>query len=162
MFAAPWRLSESGVALGFGQMRIPGVHDKQPAERSRAARRTAASDPAFGRLLAEATAAHDAPASAPLGAASAADAMLRIQEVDTATDRRARGRAIRHADALIDQLTELQADLLVGAIPVARLQALTAMLRVPRESLDDARLNDLIDEIQLRAEVELAKLGDSR
>jgi hypothetical protein len=74
-------------------------------------------------------------------------------------DRRSRGRVIRRADGLLDQLSDLQADLLAGVVPAARLQALTDMLRAKREGVDDPRLSDLIDEIELRAEVELAKLG---
>ena len=50
---------------------------------------------------------------------------------------------------------------MAGAVPAGRLQALTDMLRVKRESVDDPRLSDLIDEIELRAKVELAKLGNA-
>ena len=80
--------------------------------------------------------------------------------METATDRRSRGWAIRRADSLLDQLSELQADLLAGAVPAGRLRALTDMLRVRREGIDDPRLNDLIDEIELRAQVELAKFDN--
>ena len=142
-------------------MRIATTSCKQQADRSRATRRTAAGGAAFSRCLAEAAAADGASAPA-LSGVSGADALLNIQEVDTAADRPSRGRAIRRADTLIDQLAELQADLLAGTIPASRLQALTKMLRSQREAVDDPRLNDLIDEIELRAEVEIAKFGGDR
>jgi hypothetical protein len=137
-------------------MRITSIESKPTADRSRATRRTAASGTAFGQCLAEAVAADGA--SAP-ERASAPDALFSIQEIDTATNRDSRGRGIRRADYLLDQLSDLQADLLAGAVPAARLQALTDVLRSKREGVDDPRLSDLIDEIELRAEVELAKFG---
>ena len=139
-------------------MRITSIESKPTADRSRATRRTAAGSAAFGQCLAEAVAADGASA---LERASAPDALFTIQEVDTATDRRSRGRAIRRADVLLDQLSDLQADLLAGAVPAGRLQGLTKMLRAEREGVDDPRLRDLIDEIELRAEVELAKVGNA-
>jgi hypothetical protein len=142
-------------------MRIAPVHGKQPADRSRATRRPAAGGMAFSQCLAEAAA--DGAATPASSGISGADPLLNIQniqQVETATDRRARARAIRRADILLDQLSDIQADLLAGAIPAGRLQALTKMLRVQRESVDDPGLNSLIDEVELRAEVELAKFGN--
>jgi hypothetical protein len=137
-------------------MRITSTESKPTADRSRATRRTAAGGTAFARSLSEALAADGA--SAP-ERASAPDALFSIQEVETAMDRRSRGRVIRRADGLLDQLSDLQADLLAGVVPAARLQALTDMLRAKREGVDDPRLSDLIDQIELRAQVELAKFG---
>jgi Class II flagellar assembly regulator len=139
-------------------MRITSTQSKPPADRGRATKRTAAGGAAFGQCLAETVAADGA--SAP-EQASAPEGLFSIQEVESATDGRSRGRAIRRADSLLDQLSELQADLLAGAVPAGRLQALTDMLRARREGIDDPRLSDLIDEIELRAEVELAKFGNA-
>lgn len=141
-------------------MRIATVHGRQPADRSRAAKRTSAGGVAFSQCLAEAAAADGASPPAKAGV-SAMETLFSIRQVDTATDRRSRGRAIRRADTLLDRLSDLQADLLAGAVPAGRLQALTKMLRSEREGVDDPRLSDLIDEIELRAQVELAKFGNA-
>lgn len=139
-------------------MRIGPVHGRPSADRSRATSRAAAGGPTFSHYLGDAATA--SPPSAPaLSGTSAADPLLGLQQVETATDRHARGRVIRRADSVLDRLAALQADLLAGMIPASRLQALTKMLRVQRERVDDPQLNTLIDEIELRAEVELAKLG---
>jgi hypothetical protein len=140
-------------------MRIPSIQSKQPPDRSRAPRRAPEGGAAFGQYLAEAGAADGAAAPASAGV-SAMETPFSIHQVDSATDRRSRGLAIRRADTIIDQLAQIQADLLAGAIPPARLQALTKILRTQRESSDDSRLNDLIDAIELRAEVEIAKFGN--
>lgn len=141
-------------------MRIATVHGKQPADRSRAAKRTSAGGKAFSQCLAEAAAADGASPPATTGV-SAMETLFSIRQVDTATDRRSRGQAVRRADILLDHLSDIQADLLAGAVPADRLQTLAKMLRAQRESVDDPRLKDLIDEIELRAEVELAKFGTS-
>ncbi|MEX0815276.1 MAG: flagellar assembly protein FliX [Dongiaceae bacterium] len=49
--------------------------------------------------------------------------------------------------------------LLAGAIPLAGLEDLARVLRAHRGDVDDPRLADLLDHIDLRAAVELAKLS---
>ncbi|MBO32734.1 MAG: hypothetical protein CMM74_07125 [Rhodospirillaceae bacterium] len=46
-----------------------------------------------------------------------------------------------------------------GAIPVERLTNLAQLLKSKRQTVDDENLLKLIDEIELRAEVEIAKLS---
>ena len=62
---------------------------------------------------------------------------------------------------ILDKLEELRAALLSGMIPKAKLIELARVLREKRETGLDDELNRILDEIELRAEVELAKLADS-
>lgn len=140
-------------------MRIGPVHGRPASERNRATQRAGAGGPAFSRYLAGAATA-DPPSAPALSGLSATDPLLGIRPADTATERHSRGAAIRRADTLLDQLADLQADLLAGTVPASRLRALTKILRAQRACVDDPRLNALIDEIELRAEVELAKFGN--
>jgi hypothetical protein len=100
-----------------------------------------------------------APASATLGAASLAslDALLALQELPDPTERRRR--ALRRGHRLLDHLDELRLALIDGEIPLSTLQGLRGQLR-QRGDLpdDDPRLAALLGEIELRVEVELAKL----
>lgn len=100
-----------------------------------------------------------APASTALGAAPLAslDALLALQELPDRTERRRR--ALRRGHDLLDQLDELRLALLDGAVPLSTLQGLRGRLR-QRGDLpdDDPRLAALLGEIELRVEVELAKL----
>ena len=59
---------------------------------------------------------------------------------------------------MIDGLDEIRQGLLVGAIPKSKLAALVEVVREERDQADDPRLSALLDEIELRAAVELAKL----
>lgn len=109
----------------------------------------------FAQALERASA--KAPA-APAMAPSPVDSLLMIQAVDDATEGRKRAR--RRADAMLNVLDQVRHDLLVGAIPRGRLRELAALCRLERSQVDDPKLMALIDEVELRARVELAKWSD--
>lgn len=85
------------------------------------------------------------------------DALLAMQEVGDATEERARKQANAYAEDLLERLTALQNALLMGAIPKDSLMDLAKKIRAGRANVQDQRLNDVLDEIELRAEVEIAK-----
>jgi hypothetical protein len=80
------------------------------------------------------------------------DAVLALQGLPDATERRRR--AVRHGHALLDGLEELRLALLDGSLPPATLRQLARR----RGPLGEAQLDAVLDEIELRAAVELAKL----
>lgn len=59
---------------------------------------------------------------------------------------------------MLDQLEEIRVGLLTGAIPRDRLEALDRLVQENRGQVVDPRLGEILDEIELRARVELAKL----
>jgi hypothetical protein len=83
------------------------------------------------------------------------DALLALQEVDDATARRAKMRA--RADKMLDELEQLRTYLLLGMIPRHKLIELARMVEEKRESVEDPQLSDLLEEVDLRVRVELAK-----
>lgn len=87
------------------------------------------------------------------------DALLAIQEVGAVGEKEKRERALRHGQALLDQLEDIRLGLLSGSIPAGRLQEIGRMVSRKREATEDPGLNQLLDEIELRVKVELAKLG---
>ncbi len=85
------------------------------------------------------------------------DAVLALQEDDG--ERRRRG--ARRGHALLDDLDRLKAALLAGRVPGADLRRLAGRLADRPETSGDPRLDDLLAHIELRARVELAKLGSA-
>lgn len=90
------------------------------------------------------------------------DALLSLQEVPDSTEGRSKGLA--RANEMLDLLEEVRKGILLGAISESNLRNLADMARNQREkageSLEsDDQLREILDDIELRAEVELAKLG---
>ncbi|QUS40979.1 flagellar assembly regulator FliX [Tardiphaga alba] len=96
------------------------------------------------------------PAAAPR-AANSIDALLAMQGVEDATERRKR--SVQRGRGALDVLDELKISMLAGSITpatVARLRTAAADLKA---SSGDAGLDAVLSEIELRVEVELAKAG---
>ena len=95
--------------------------------------------------------------SGPSGVTSV-DAILAVQQSADATDHRSRGLMVAHGTDLLDRLEQLRQSILLGHVNKDTLQDLARRLRERKAGSDDARLNDLIADIELRVEVEIAKL----
>ena len=61
------------------------------------------------------------------------------------------------AEKLLDQLDELRHALLAGSISPAQLRELQDFVHLERVRMTDPQLAEVLDEIELRASVELAK-----
>jgi hypothetical protein len=93
-----------------------------------------------------------------IGAASpiqAVDAVLALQEVRG--ESAGRRRAILRGEELLDQLEEIRHGLLSGTLSRRRLIDLRRIVENERDRVDDPQLADILDWIDLRAAVELAK-----
>lgn len=93
----------------------------------------------------------------PAGSITSLDAIIALQSVDDATE--GRKRAVRRGHDLLDVLEDLKLDLLAGRIEPDRLKRLVGLLK-NRAPADDPILSEITQEIELRARVELAKLGE--
>jgi hypothetical protein len=91
------------------------------------------------------------------GPLATVDALLSLQEVPDATEGRSKGLA--RANDMLDLLDEVRKGLLLGAIPVSNLKSLAELARNQKGRLGDSKLEEVLSDIELRAEVELAKLG---
>jgi hypothetical protein len=89
--------------------------------------------------------------------APAVDSLLALQTVGDSRD--SRRRAVARGNTLLDRLDDIRHGLLMGAIPRPRLIDLSKTLRAERLRETDAKLQQLIHDIELRCAVELAKLG---
>ncbi len=85
------------------------------------------------------------------------DAILALQSVGDFTE--ARKQATGRAMNLLDVLDELKLSLLEGGLPKAKLVALMDLLQTRRDDTNDAGLEAALDEVEIRAAVELAKFG---
>ncbi|MDD3029637.1 MAG: flagellar assembly protein FliX [Alphaproteobacteria bacterium] len=95
--------------------------------------------------------------SAPSTVASSAgvSGILGLQEVDDALARASKGKL--RAEDILDRLDDLRLDLLDGGVSRDKLLQLAHVVQTRRAQVQDPRLAEILDEIDLRAQVELAK-----
>lgn len=93
--------------------------------------------------------------SAP-GPLTAVETILTLQNIDDSTSGPARSAA--HGENLLGLLDDVRDGLLAGGIPRITLNRLANAVARRHESFCDPKLQGVLDEIELRARVELAKL----
>lgn len=132
---------------GVGRVR------NQPAGRTNKSSGSGGGD--FARLL-EGESGESAPVSAgaPVGMVSG---ILAVQQVGDPLEGRRRAR--RRAHDMLSELERLRDALLDEDVQVHQLEALSALARSERAEVDDPELTELLDHIDLRVQVELAKRG---
>ena len=141
------KVSGIGATAGSGQARKTAKTDRS-------------SSGGFAEKLAETfESADDSPAVETSAAVGGIDALLATQGVGDALDQEHRRRLVGYGEDLLDKLEEIRHGLLLGSIPKERLIALAQMVRTRRDSVAEPRLAAILDDIELRAEVELAKLS---
>ncbi len=90
------------------------------------------------------------------GPISALDSILMLQGLDDSTD--GRSKAVAYGEHLLDMLDEVRDGLLAGGVPRATLTRLAVAVTRRHDQFADPKLQIVLDEIELRAHVELAKL----
>ena len=133
-------------------MKVVGPNGVSTPNSTRAAR----SASGFSLGQAGSLAAPSAPtASAPSSGVADVSALMALQGIEGPLEKRRR--AIRRGGGLLDRLDEIKLALLNGDADEASLDQLARTLREERSDDGDAELNALLDQIDLRAAVELAK-----
>ena len=98
---------------------------------------------------------HAQTVSAPATIASV-ESILTLQGLNDSTGGRSKGLA--YGEQLLDMLDEVRDGLLAGGIPRGTLTRLATAVSRRQEGFADPKLQTVLDEIELRAKVELAKL----
>ena len=133
-------------------MRIEGNH--RPTGATKGAGRSTLGGSSFS--VDSGTTVRETQSSAPASVSPAIDSLLALQSVEDPL--LSKKKALRRGNALLDTLEGIQADLLVGRVGEGRLNRLMALVTQMRERCDP-KLEALLDDIELRARVELAKHG---
>ena len=111
----------------------------------------------FSSYLRETMKPGEAPVSG-VGGISVSDAVFAAQLADGAEEREKKKKLIKRGNALLDKLEEIRQALLSGYISMDKLIEISRFVKEQRFDSSDARLTEIIGEIELRVEVELAKL----
>ena len=90
------------------------------------------------------------------GPIGALDSILMLQGLDDSTD--GKSKAAAHGEKLLDMLDEIRDGLLAGGVPRTTLNRLANAVTRRHDQFNDPKLQGVLDEIELRAHVEIAKL----
>ncbi len=86
------------------------------------------------------------------------DALLAVQAAEDPTERAARKRMHVRSDNVLKELDKLRMAMLNGSLTVGHMIDIADVVASHREKILDPELTDIMDEIDLRAQVELAKM----
>ncbi len=130
---------------------------KGPAKKAAAGGAGAVFSPDFGSGGAQTT-----QAAGGVSSLTSIHSLLAVQGVDAPDDpMTGRRRAIENASETLDVLDEIKLGLLAGELPADKLHRLLSHVSAERSDLDDPELENVLDHIELRARVELAKYGQT-
>jgi hypothetical protein len=110
-----------------------------------------------GFAVAENDASHAAGGASALRTIGGIDALIALQGVEDPAERRRH--AVKRGQHALDALDELKVGLLGGALSPATLTKLKSAAAHLKDVSGDASLDSVLGEIELRVEVEIAKLA---
>lgn len=101
----------------------------------------------------------EAPAhSAATGVIAGIDSLLAAQEADDPAHRAAKKRMRERGESVLKQLDKIRLGMLTGTLSVGNLLDVADVVASHRERINDPQLSSLLDEIDLRAQIEIAKM----
>ena len=89
---------------------------------------------------------------------SSLDVMLATQSVDNSLEGKAKKQAQKRASSILDRLDQLRLAIMSGNVTIGHMISIADVVASHRENITDPELTAILDEIDLRAQVELAKL----
>src|SRR5688500_9552888 len=137
-------------------MKVEGPNRTQQSSTTQRKSRISGADGSFGDMLTD-----SAGATGNAGATHSIahiDALLAAQEAESPTERAARKRMHDRAGTILDELERMRLALLTGRLTVGHVVDIADVVAQHREKIMDPRLTAILDEIDLRAQIELAKM----
>lgn len=131
---------------------------KGPGASKKTAKSSGGDGGSFADTLKGVGAADEAQGASEIGGVAGVSGILAAQgSEDPTDDRRRRQRMMAHGEDLLDRLDDLRMGILLGHFSKDKLADLAQRLRQKREQGGDPALDEILAEIELRAEVEIAK-----
>jgi hypothetical protein len=112
--------------------------------------------PSFSSHLSETQDTSSSSSTSNISSVMAVDSLLALQEIDS--DEPRQNKQISRGFDIVEHLDEIRVGLLNGQVSEATLKNLDNLVNNWREADTDGDIKEIIDEIELRAAVELAKL----
>lgn len=138
-------------------MKIEGPDKAREAAAAKKKDKAGKADGSFGGLLQTGGSSSAAPTAAPSSIAMV-DVLLAVQGADDPAQRAARKRMVSRADDVLNLLDNIRMSLLMGNLTVGQVIEIADVVASHREKVMDPKLTAILDEIDLRAQIEIAKM----
>ncbi len=136
---------------------IEKVGYTKPVSATRSTRKAGSVDgTAFASELEKAEGVRATTGAAPVASVGSLAGLIGINEVDEKEHKRRQ--AVKRGRFTLEALDQLRNGLLMGTLPLSTLRNLEKLVAEERGTTHDPILNALLDDIELRAAVEMAKL----
>ncbi len=137
-------------------MKIQGPSKTSGPSKTEKKGKASSSDESFGDFIASQTGGA-APTSTTKSIASI-DSLLSIQSVEDPTARAAKKRVRQRGFDVLGELDKIRMAMLNGSLTIGHMIDIADVVASHREKVTDPKLTAIMDEIDLRAQVELAKM----
>lgn len=137
-------------------MKVRGPGSTQGPSKTKKSSDASATDGSFGALMAGG--AEPAAAATTTQSIAQVDALLAIQGAEDPTQGASRKRMRHRAGEVLNALDKIRDSLLGGTLTVGDMIDVADVVASHREKITDPGLTGIMDEIDLRAQVELAKM----
>lgn len=138
-------------------MKVEGPSRSQGADKAKRKGTVQGGDSSFGDMVStgEAT---ESSGSAITQSIATIDSLLTLQGTDDPAQRAARGRMRARAGNVLQELDRIKISLLTGTLTVGHVIDIADVVASHREKIMDPQLTAILDEVDLRAQIELAKM----
>lgn len=137
-------------------MKVEGPNRTQQTDQAKKKDRVASGDGSFGRMLA--AGAQESAGTGMTQSIASIDVMLAAQGVDDPAQRAARRRMRQRADDVLGELEKIRIALLSGRLTLGHVIDIADVAASHRERIMDPEMTAILDEIDLRAQIEIAKM----
>ena len=140
-------------------MKIQGPRNTSNTSSSKKAGKTEQSgDASFDAFIGSTGGAKESASTSAPKSVAQVSALLAAQAVEDPTERAAKKRMALRADDVLKGLDDLQSSMMHGSVTAGNMIDLADKVSAQKEKVSDPKLSALLDEIDLRAQVELAKM----
>ena len=137
-------------------MKIEGPSKTQNASKSGKAKKSGKADATFANMVADAS--QEASSAAATQSIAKVDALLAVHGAESATERSAKRRMRERGEKVLRQLDHLRLAILTGNLTLGQVLDVADVVASHRENITDAGMTAVLDEIDLRAQIEIAKM----
>lgn len=137
-------------------MKIEGPSKTQKTSKADKAKKAGKADGTFGAMVTGA--AQETAGAAATQSIAKVDALLAVQGAESSTERSARRRMRDRGDKVLRQLDHLRLAVLTGNLTIGQVIDIADVVASHREKITDPELTSVLDEIDLRAQIEIAKM----